>query len=83
MPLDLKINIDKYLENNKLKIDINTFQKMIFIFNALDDGWSIKKMNNSFILKKNHEGKTEIFNEDYLENFMKSNLDVNKFFLSS
>ena len=29
MPLDLKINIDKYLENNKLKIDINTFQKMI------------------------------------------------------
>ena len=83
MPLDLKININKYLENNKLKIDINTFQKMIFIFNALDDGWSIKKMNNSFILKKNHEGKTEIFNEDYLENFMKSNLDVNKFFLSS
>ena len=51
MPLDLKININKYLENNKLKIDINTFQKMIFIFNALDDGWSIKKMNNSFILK--------------------------------
>ena len=83
MPLDLKINIDKYLENNKLKIDINTFQKMIFIFNALDDGWSIKKTNNSFILKKNHEGKTEIFNEDYLENFMKTNLDVNKFFLSS
>ena len=80
---DLKINIDKYLENNKMKIDNNTFHKMVFIFNALDDGWSIKKVNDSFILKKNHEGKTEIFNEDYLENFMKSKFDMSKIFLSS
>jgi len=80
---DLKINIDKYLENNKMKIDNNTFHKMVFIFNALDDGWSIKKVNDSFILKKNHEGKTEIFNEDYLEIFMKSKFDMSKIFLSS
>ena len=81
--MDLRINIDKYLENNSIKLDNNIFQKMVFIFNALDDGWSIKKVNNSFIFKKNHEGKKEIFDETYLETFMKSNFDINKFFSSS
>ena len=81
--MDVKINIDKYLENNKIKIDNNTFQKMVFVFNALDDGWSIKKVKNSFIFKKNHEGKQEIFDETYLETFMKTNFDMNKFFLTA
>ena len=31
--MDVKINIDKYLENNKIKIDNNKFQKMVFVFN--------------------------------------------------
>ena len=81
--MDIKINIDKYLENNKIKLDNNTFQKMVFVFNALDDGWSIRKQNNSFIFKKNHEGKREIFDEAYLETFMKAHFDMNKFFLTA
>ena len=75
--MDLRINIDKYLENNKIKFDNNSFQKMVFVFNALDDGWSVKKQNNSFIFKKNHEGKKEIFDESYLSIFMKDNMNIN------
>ena len=58
--MDIEIN----LENEKsLEIDKIKFQKMVFLYNALDNGWSIKKNQNSYIFKKNHEGKKEVLNE--------------------
>ena len=73
--MDIKIN----LENEKsLEIDKIKFQKMVFLYNALDNGWSIKKKQNSYIFKKNHEGKKEVLNETYLSIFMKDNADINK-----
>ena len=63
----------KYVSINKIK-----FHKMIFLFNALEDGWSIKKRKNSYFLLKNHEGKKEIFLDSYLSRFMKEQMDINK-----
>jgi len=77
--MDLTINIEEYLENNKIKIDAIMFQKMNLIYNALEDGWSIKKRDNSYIFTKKHENKKEIIEDSYLLKFMKSNLDINKF----
>ena len=73
------MNIEINLENEKsLEIDKIQFQKMAFLYNALDNGWSIRKNQNSYIFKKNHEGKKEILNENYLSIFMKDNSDINK-----
>ena len=73
------MNIEINLENEKsLEIDKIKFQKMVFLYNALDNGWSIKKKQNSYIFKKNHEGKKEVLNETYLSIFMKDNADINK-----
>lgn len=73
------MNIEINLENEKsLEIDKIKFQKMAFLYNALDNGWSIKKKQNSYIFKKNHEGKKEVLNESYLSIFMKDNADINK-----
>lgn len=72
--MDIEIKVDEeQLEINKIK-----FQKMVFLFNALDDGWSIKKRGESYIFTKNHEGKKEIFDEKYLSTFMKENFNINK-----
>jgi hypothetical protein len=72
------MNIEINLENEKsLEIDKIKFQKMVFLYNALDNGWSIKKKQNSYIFKKNHEGKKEVLNESYLSIFMKDNADIN------
>jgi len=49
------------------------FQKMIFITNALDQGWSVKKSQDSYIFTKKHENRREIFQENYLENFILQN----------
>jgi len=77
--MELTINLED-TNGNKMKmlLDNTKFQKMIFLFNALEEGWSIKKSNNSYIFKKNHEGKKEIFLESYLSRFMKDNFDINK-----
>jgi len=73
MDIEIKLEKDQSLEIDKIK-----FQKMIFLFNALDNGWSIKKRKDSYIFTKNHEGKKEVFDESYLTIFMKDNIDINK-----
>jgi hypothetical protein len=76
--MDLTINIEDYLESNKIKLNPVTFKKMNLIYNALEEGWSIKKQNTSYIFTKKHENKKEIIEDSYLLKFMKSNLDLNK-----
>ena len=70
---DININI-----NNKIKLDYLLIQKMIFIYNALNDGWVVKKKKNLFVFTKNHEGKKEVLLDDYLKRFMEENFDINK-----
>jgi len=72
--MDVDINID----TNNMKIDCIMLQKMIFIYNALEKGWTIKKKNNAYVFTKNHEGKKEVMLEDYLKRFMLENLDISK-----
>ena len=75
MDIDIKItNNEKQLD---LEIDKIKFQKMVFLYNALDNGWSIKKRKESYIFTKNHEGKKEVFDEQYLSIFMKENVNIN------
>ena len=71
------MDIEIKLEDSQVEIDKIKFQKMIFLYNALDNGWSIKKRHNSYIFTKNHEGKKEIFDESYLSIFMKENTNIN------
>jgi len=74
---EIKINSSS-IEGNNIKIDNIKFQKMLLLFNALEEGWSIKKRNDSFIFQKKHEDKKEVFTDNYLERFIKTNFNVNK-----
>lgn len=53
------------------------FQKMLFIINALEQGWAVRKNNDTYIFTKKHENRQEIFQENYLETFVASNLVTN------
>jgi hypothetical protein len=77
--MDIKVNLDslKDLENN-VKIDPVKFQKMILLYNSIEQGWSVKKNNESYIFSKKHENKKEVLEDSYLLKFMKTNLDLNK-----
>jgi hypothetical protein len=81
MELDIKVNLDslKDLENNvDFKVDAIKFQKMLLLYNTIEQGWSVKKRSGSYVFTKNHENKKEVLDDSYLMKFMKSNLDLNK-----
>ena len=70
LTMDFNITIPSNLD-----IDFIQFQKMSFIWNALDSGWSVKKRDNKFFFSKKHEGKREVYLDTYLNNFIESNLN--------
>ena len=57
--------------NNISKIKLH---KMIFIFNALENGWSIKKNNEKYVFQKKHNNEKEVFLDNYLNIFIKNNI---------
>ena len=57
-------------------IDRIAFQKMNFIMNAIENGWTVKKTDGNYIFTKKHEGKREIFMADYLEKFIDKNMKL-------
>lgn len=65
---NLEIPTDQSIQLSKKQI-----KRMIFIQNALDQGWTIKKSDDSYIFTKKHENRREIFQENYLETFLISN----------
>ena len=72
--MDIKINCDK-----NISLDYVKLQKMAFLYNALEDGWTItKNEKNYYVFIKKHEGKKEVYLDSYLHRFMKDNFDINK-----
>jgi hypothetical protein len=62
------------------KNDVNNidFQKMAFIYSALENGWNIKKNGDKYIFIKNHEGKEEVYLDGYLQDFLETNISIEK-----
>jgi hypothetical protein len=69
----MNLQILMEIENKKQRLDIDNIeiQKMLFIHNALEDGWKVEKEKNSFVFTKPHEKKKEFFTDDYLKEFIK------------
>lgn len=66
--------MEQLVASSSVKLERIYFQKMCFIMNALDKGWTVKKNDNEYIFYKKHEGKKEVFQEEYLRKFIESNM---------
>ena len=64
----------KFTDLPKIKTNYLTLRKMVFLYNALENGWQLSKNNEKYIFIKKHEDKQEIYLEDYLEKFVIENL---------
>lgn len=66
------------MDNNFMQKEI---QKMIFVYNSILSGWTVKKLeNNKFEFTKNvndENQRQEIVLEDYVKNFIRYNLNIN------
>jgi hypothetical protein len=54
-------------------VDPKHLKIMIFLTNAIENGWTVKKKGNEYTFTKKHEGKKKVFEEHYLEHFLSSN----------
>ena len=60
------------IENYKFEVDNKFQQKLLFIYNALENGWEIKKYHNKYIFKKDNNNEKEIYLDNYLDKFIKT-----------
>jgi hypothetical protein len=68
--------MDIYIESNENNvIDYITLEKMKFLYNALESGWTIVKKDDKYIFNKKHEGEKEIYLESYLQQFILANMN--------
>ena len=63
---------------NNIQIDKKTFTKMNFLYNAIHEGWTVTKQKNKYVFTKRHDGRKEVFSENFLDVFVQTNLTVNK-----
>ena len=70
--MDIQIKIPDKLDINNIML-----QKMIFIYNAIENGWDVKKMSDKYIFTKNHKQQKEVYLDSYLREFLETNLNIN------
>jgi hypothetical protein len=69
----------KHLENKGCKMDSIVFQKMLLIYNSIENGWTVKKINNQYVFTKPNTlqlFEEEVLENDYLENFIKQHFTI-------
>ena len=57
-------------------IDIKTINKLLIINKALENDWKVEKMGNQYIFTKKHDNKKEVYEEDYLDEFVYKNMII-------
>jgi hypothetical protein len=63
-------------DNPNLSLEVVHFQKMLFVYNALMSGWTVKMVeNDKFEFKKDRENQ-EVNLDNYLRTFVLQNLNV-------
>ena len=70
--MDIQIKIPDKLDINNIML-----QKMIFIYNAIENGWDVKKIEDKYIFTKNHKQHKEVYLDSYLRKFLETNLNIN------
>ena len=70
----LKMELNVTMAASDLNIEFIELQQMLFINNAIDAGWAVKKRDNKYIFSKKHENKKEVYLETYLQQFIETNL---------
>ena len=66
--------------NEKIELDVSSklLKEILFLYNALDNGWTIKKRKDVYIFTKKHGEKKEVFENDYLAKFLNENTSLDK-----
>mgnify|MGYP001212680932 CR=1 FL=1 len=59
-----------------VRIEGDLFKRMVFIANAVENGWTVTKKTDTYVFTKKHEGRKEVFLDSYLDTFVATNSDL-------
>jgi len=59
------------------KYSSKDLSRILFISNAIEDGWTVKKKNDLYIFSKHNGKEKQIYEEKYLEKFIKKYFKMN------
>jgi len=62
--------------NDLTTIDASTIARMSFVYNAINDGWTVRKKKDNYVFTKPHDNRKEIFECSYLESFVTQNMNI-------
>jgi hypothetical protein len=62
-----KVELDA---TDSIKINKKDFQRLCFINNAVNNGWSVKKRKQIYTFSKKIKGCKKVFTENYLDEFI-------------
>ena len=51
------------------------YYKMLMIYNALDDGWTVKKINGVYKFNKRNEDRDEMLTESHIDRFLRDSIN--------
>jgi hypothetical protein len=51
----------------------NEPNKLLFIYNALEKGWSVRKKGKFYIFSRKHNNDCKYLKSSYIQDFIKSN----------
>jgi hypothetical protein len=52
----------------------NEINKLLFIHNALEKGWGVRKKGKYYVFSKKHNNEIKYFKPSYLYEFIQSNI---------
>ena len=67
------------IENIEIDITTKKLKQMIFIFNAIENGWNVNKRGENYVFKKKHENKRMVYDDNFIENFISKNCNITEF----
>jgi len=73
----LDMNENESIEPKIEVLEVKQLQLLTFLYSALENGWNIKKHAtdyNKYVFSKKHNLQHEVYQDDYLTNFIKKNL---------
>jgi hypothetical protein len=63
---------------DSMSMDRKKFLKMLFLSNAIEGGWSVRKRDEAYTFSKKHEGRREVFMDDYLDQFVRTHSGIDE-----
>jgi hypothetical protein len=65
---------EEELKKNKKEEKIK-YYKMLIIFNAIEDGWTVKKSNGTYKFYKKNQDRDEMLQESHIDTFLRESFD--------